>query len=187
MLRTILVCLCLGLPVMAAGGGGHDGGHHFDWAHFAAQTVNTLIFFGTLAYLLNKPIKEFFSNRRKQIQEALELAEKSRVDAKRALDEIEQMKAALADELAQIESQAHEDAEFEKKKIAAEAEQEAARLMEQAKADVEHLRRESVTKLKAFLTDLAMAEAEKVISTSITDADRKKLFAEFTNSLGAKS
>lgn len=183
--RIVFVCLVFCLPLFAAGGGEH--GHGIDWHEFAAKTFNVTLFFGVLGYLIKKPLTEFFVNRRKGIVEALALAEESNKKAKQRLDEIGQKMAGLEDEMAQIIEDARRQAEEEKARIAKKAEAEAEQIVAQAKEDVESMRREAARSLKVFITDLAMAEAEKVIKAGMTDADRKKLFVEFSERLEAKS
>ncbi len=184
--RIVFFCLVLSLPLMAAGGGEH-GGHHFDWTEFAAKCVNVTLFFGVLGFLIKKPLTEFFVNRRKQIVDALTLAEESNKQAKQRLDEIGQKMAGIEAEVEQILADARRQAEEEKINIAKKAEAEAEQIVAQAKEDVDAMRRDAARTLKVFVTDLAMAEAEKVIKSSMTDADRQKLFVEFSERLEAKS
>ncbi|MBO1317159.1 F0F1 ATP synthase subunit B [Acanthopleuribacter pedis] len=152
-----------------------------------ARSFNVALFFGVLGYLIHKPVGEFFVNRRKGIQEALALAEESNKKAKQRLDEISKTMDGLDDEVARILEDARRQAEEEKANIAKKAEAEAEQIVAQAKEDVESMRREAAHTLKVFITDLAMSEAEKVIQTSMTDADRNTLFVEFSERLEAKS
>ena len=169
------------LPIWAAG----DGHHGFDWGNFAAHVINAAIFFGTLYWLLRKPVSAFFSQRLKTIREDLDLAEKSRKEAKKRLDEIESKMASLQQELEQIENQAREDAERERQRITEEAKREAERIIEQARAEVENARRQAILELKAYTANLAMEEAETIIRETISDEERKQLFARFSARLGA--
>lgn len=95
--------------------------------------------------------------------------------------------AGLDQELAEIEKQAREDAEKERQRIATEAHSEAERVMQSAKEEIDNLRRDAISQLKAFVSDIAIADAEKAIRASITNADRSKLFNEFTERLEAQS
>lgn len=182
--RIVFFCLVFCLPLMAGGG---EGGHHFNWTEFGAKCLNVALFFGVLGYFVKKPIAEFFVNRRKQIEDALTLAEESNKQAKQRLDEIGQKMAGIEAEVEQILADARRQAEEEKVNIAKKAEAEAEQIVAQAKEDVEAMRRDAARTLKVFVTDLAMAEAEKVIKSSMTDADRQKLFVEFSERLEAKS
>ena len=164
-----------------------EGGHGFDPVMFAAQVLNFLVFFGGLFYVLRVPIANFFRDREKRIRDDLALAEKSREEATQRLNEIERKMASLDQELADIEAQAKQDAEKERARLELQAKQDAERILTQATAEVENARREAVMELKTFVAQLAVEEAEKVIKSSMTEAQRQKLFVDFTKRLGAQS
>lgn len=182
-LSFFIILFMFAMPLLAVEPGGE---HHFDMVEFIARIVNSAIFFGGLVYLIGGAVRKFFGDRVKTIRESLEIAEKSREEAKRRLDEIEEKISRLDQELAEIEAQAKLEAEKEREKIHAQAEQEAARILEQAGAEIENIRREALLDLKSFIAELAVAEAEKMIKETVTNQDRKRLFAEFTDRLGAK-
>jgi len=181
-IMKLVPVLVLAAPVLASG-----EEHGFNPVMFAAQWFNTLLFFGGLAYLLKKPLGEFFANRVAAIRASLELAEKSRAEAKLKLDEIEAKTTELPRELEKIAAQAAADAEIECERILSLARQDAERILNQAKAEVENRQRESLAELRAFLADLAVAEAEKIIRETLSDKERARLFAEFTERLEARS
>jgi len=187
-LTCVMLLLCAALPLLASGGDAGGAEHHgYDWEHFWQWLVNSLVFFGGLAYILRKPVADFFKNRRADIQEALKRAEQSREDAVRKLDDIERMSAELESEMAAITAQASADAAREKERLIKLAETEAVKIGEQARTEIENMRLQAVNELKVFLADLAVKDAEKVISGTMTDAERNKLFVDFTAKLGAKS
>jgi len=179
--------LCLLTPLFLAASPLMASGDGPDWANFSYQLVNFVIFFGGLFYILKKPMIEFFVNRVKGIRDSLELAENSREEAKNRLDEIEGKMANLDAELADIGEQAKADLQKEEDKLLASTKLEAERILAQARSECENQQREAATALKAFLADLALSEAEKMVKTTMTEAERGKLFADFTERLGARS
>ena len=170
-------------PLFAAG----DGDHGFDVVTFIAQILNFAVFFGGLFYLIGKPVKEFFVSRAGNIRESLAVAEKSREEAKQRLDEIEEKMARLDGELADIEARAKKDAEKERIRRHEQAEEEAAKIIGQASAEMENLRRGAITELKTYVATLALEEAERIVRDSLTEKERKELFADFSGRLGVKS
>lgn len=187
--KSVLMCVMLafsvGLPLLAAGGGGEH--HGYNWDHFTKWLVNATVFFGGLAYILKKPVGEFFTSRRNDIQESLSKAEESRKKAAEQLQQIEEQSKNLESEVSEIIAQASADAAREKERLIKLAETEAAKIGEQAKAEIENMRHNALVELKTFLADLAVKEAEKTITGTMTDAERKKLFVDFSARLGAKS
>lgn len=181
MVRTaLLLSLATTTPLFAAAGG-------YDYGHLVFQSINVLLFFGGLFYLLKSPVGGYFSKRVQHIKEALVKAEKSREEAKVRLDEIEGKMANLDTELAEIEAKAKAELEKEKVQLEIQAKEDATRIMEQAKDEIEHIHREAVLNLKGYVVDLALQSAEKQIRDTISEDERQKLFMEFTSRLGATS
>lgn len=164
------------LPAFAAGD-----------APLAAKIVNYVLFFGGLGYLLRGVVGKFFKERQAKIRDSLAMAEKSREEAARRLDELKEKMKDLDRELEDISANVRQEAEREKARIQARAKEDAEKILAQAKADVENMRRESIAQLRTYAATLALDEAEKTIKNTITDGERDKLFADFSASLGAKS
>lgn len=179
---AVLLLVCSALPVLAGG-----DGHGFDVTLFFQKLVNTLIFFGGLAFILRKPVVDFFSNRRDEIVAAIQKAEQSNVEAAEALEALDKESQSLEAEVKQLLEQAKADAAAEKERLINLANQEAEAIGRQAKLEIENMKRSALSELRVFLTDLAIKEAEKVISETMTDDERKKLFVDFSARLGAKS
>ena len=179
--KWLYVCLPMvwALPAAASEG--------FDPVLFTAKVVNSLIFFGGLFYVLRRPIGDFFTDRVSKIRTSMQLADESLADAKRRLDEIERKKANLDRELEEIQHQARAEAEREKERIQIHARKEAEQILVQAKAEVDNMQRDALRKLRSFVVDLAVKEAEAMVRDSITEEERKKLFVDFTERLGAES
>ena len=177
-LSVLAALLLVGSPLYAAEGGTLD---------FVARIINFLVFFGGLFYLVKKPIGDFFINRLTDIKESLALAEKSREEAKKRLDEIEAKSANLDKELDEIGEQAKQEAERERTRIHNQAKMEADRILEQARLEVENMKRESISKLKANLADQAIKEAETLIKDTMTGDERQRLFGDFNKRLEARS
>jgi len=177
---AIFVCM----PALASGGEAHAG---YDWHHFWAWLTNAIIFFGGLAYILRKPVGEFFSNRRTEIQDSLSRAEQSRKEAAMKLQEIEVLSKNLVTEVADILAQATADAAREKERLIKLAQTEAAKIGEQAKTEIANMESNAKSQLRAFLADLAVKEAEKVVVATMTDAERNKLFVDFSARMGAQA
>jgi F-type H+-transporting ATPase subunit b len=177
-----LPILIMGLPAVASG-----GEHGFNVTMFIAQIVNFLIFFGGLGYMLSGTVVEFFSLRKKKIQESLELAESSVARANERLERIEKQRAELEGEIAEITAHAEEAAKNRQEEMLDNAKQEAERIKNQAATEIENKRRQAIAELKEYAVDLALAEAEKTIRESITEGERKKLFADFSTRMGVGS
>ena len=182
-LCLLTVMLLIAAPALASGGEGHG----VDWKLMGFKFFNFIIFFGGLAYLLRKGVGEFFTNRKSTIRDSLELAESSVKEAKEKLDIIEKKMANLDGELEDIHKQAKEDLVTETENIQAQAKTDAARILAQAAAECENMKREALLSLKAQLADLAVKDAEGIIKDTMSNDERNHLFSDFTAKLGARS
>lgn len=179
MMCTIVLSAALPLMASDSGAGGHND---FLW-----RVVNSVIFFGGLAYILRKPISEFFQNRQREIRESLSRAEQSRKDAAQKLREIDELTSNLEKEVEDFLAQVAQDVAAEKARLIAMAEDEAVRIGDQARKEIENMSLAAKSELKQYLAELAVREAESVIAKTITDTERKALFANFSARLEAKS
>lgn len=179
----LMIVLCFSLCAMPALASEAAGGHEFDKGVFFAQVLNVGIFTWILYFFLRDPIRNFFVSRRAHIRESLELAERSREEARVRLEEIEKKMASLEGELAGIEEQARQDAEREKQRIHEAAQSEAERTLAQAKAEVENMQRQAMLELRRYAADLAINGAIARIESDLTDKQRKAVFDEFVEHL----
>ncbi|MCB1044324.1 MAG: ATP synthase F0 subunit B [Acidobacteria bacterium] len=181
MTKTIIGICLISVPALASGG---EGGIS-EGALLAAKAVNFLIFVGILVYFLRDAVRNFFVSRLAHIKESLELAERSRQEAKRRLDEIEEKMGNLDQELEAIERTARDDAEREKQRIQDQAAREAERIIEQARSEVENMKRHAIGELRKHILELAFAQAEQDLE-GVAAKDKNRVFDDFTAKLGAK-
>ena len=94
--KIILIVLVLPLFVFMSSDEEENSSSLID---FLGKTVNFIILFGGLTYLLYKPIRRFLEKRGQDIQSSLEEAADSRKDAEHKLKEIETRLAGLEKEI----------------------------------------------------------------------------------------
>jgi F-type H+-transporting ATPase subunit b len=169
---------------MASEAAGHGGGitsgqiYDLTW-----RTFNFVIFAGILGYLLVKkvPVKEFFQKRSQEIARALEDLENQKAAAHEALKEAEARLAEVAAERDKILQQYVAEGEMEKAKILDKAEQVAARIREMAEITIEQETKKAAQKLKQELVDSAAKLSEGLLTKKITPDDHQRLVEEYLN------
>jgi len=141
-----------------------------------------LVNFGLLLVLLYifgyKPILRMLDQRSATIKDGLDQAEKARLQAAKAEEEI---KAQLQEARRQgqaIVAQAAQMAEKVKEEARAEARREAQNLIQRARAEIEMERGEMVAQLRREFADLAIRVAEKVIDRSLDRQAHRELIEE---------
>jgi F-type H+-transporting ATPase subunit b len=167
--------------VYASGGGG--GEHAEPVSKWHDIDTYKVLNFGVLAialfFLAKKPVKEFFASRIKGIEEELADLEQKKADAEKKIAGFEAKLKDLDGESKKIVDAYIKQGEEAKKRILAEAEEEAAKLEDMAKRSIELEFKTAKADLKKEITEKAIAEAEKLIQDSISSEDQDRLVSEY--------
>ncbi len=146
------------------------GGHLLFW-----KTVNTIILFAILYWLLRKPVSNFISNGIESIVNKFEKAKKEKEEALNLLKEAEKKLEEAKEEAQRIVSYAEEMAQREKEQIISDAKQTAERVIKMADEEIEKEACKAKEELKKFAVQKAIEIAEGRIKSSITPELNKKL------------
>lgn len=163
--------------------GGH-GAEHQEKLYFGVvpawvlKLVNMFLFFGLLGYLLKKPLGNAFAERRAQINSALAEAATRRQKSSQLAQDIEARLAQIEGEVASIMDRAREEGERQKRELVAAAEEEAKKILAAAQIEVDTKMKAARQELTAYARELATQRAQQLVESNLTDADRKRLFAE---------
>jgi F-type H+-transporting ATPase subunit b len=152
-----------------------------------------LVNFGLLLALLYifgyKPILRMLDQRSATIKDGLDQAEKARLQAARAEEEIRDQLQEARRQGQAIVAQAAQMGEKVKEEARAEARQEAQALLQRGRGEIETERGEMVAQLRREFADLAIRAAEKVINRSLDKKAHRELIEEVlkeTSSSGGK-
>jgi F-type H+-transporting ATPase subunit b len=172
------VLIFAGCGAVIAATGGHDapkGWVATDWY----KVLNFVILVVVLVWVGKKPVKEFFSSRKKEIQEELAGLEQKKKDAERKLAEYEARFKNLDAESKHIVEDYVKQGEKAKVRILEEARAQAAKLEEMAKRNIQQEFKSAKTQLQAQISEMAMEKAEILIKESISPDDQDKLVHEY--------
>jgi F-type H+-transporting ATPase subunit b len=154
----------------------------FDWPPVLAlvhpaipKAVNLLLFIGILYLLLRKPTREFFRRRFTEVRAALERAAKEKAAAETKLAEIDARLNRLDAELAEIRAQTEREAEAERARIEAAAQEEAAKLRTLTQREIEIAKKTALVELRQFAADKSVELAEQIIRRELTPEDDARL------------
>jgi F-type H+-transporting ATPase subunit b len=146
------------------------------WANFA-------ILFGGLAYLLRKPMGDFFATRGREITGGLQRAQDAQTSAQARMDEIEQRLSKLTSEIAALRAQAEQEALSEKQKIMAEAKRDVERIVEQSRQEIVRVARTVEREIKEHVADLVIDRAGNTLRSEMTQDDQKRIVVRFIERL----
>jgi F-type H+-transporting ATPase subunit b len=151
------------------------------------RVFNLLLVVGVIVWIARRPLTNFFSSRSQAIREELAEAQKARMEAESKLAEMESRMSRLDDELKEIANAAEKEAQDEYHRLLAAAEEDAQKIVERSKQEIEGMTRTAQMELKQHAAELSIQLAEEKIRSEITDADRERLLARFVAKLGGKS
>lgn len=155
-----------------------------DYGLFIWTTGIFLVFWFLVIRAARGPMREMLEKRNSGIQEALDEAEKARIDMANLKADNEKMIAAAKAEQAQIiaDAKATKDQIVEEAKV--KATEEAERIMTNAKLEIENQKKVAITEVKNQSSLIALAIAERVIKKQLKgNEDQETLANELIKSI----
>lgn len=170
----------------ASESGGHDAAQLFLGIPLTVwQTVNLIVFLGLLVWLLRKPAVTFFRDRRKEIEENIRKTDESRRRAEQLAADMEARLAKLDQELAAIHDHAKKEATAEQVELLRQTGEEARKVVDRAKAEMDARVRLGRKELTTYAGDLSVEIARDLLSRNVTPQDEDRLLAEGLSALAA--
>ena len=148
-----------------------------DYGLFIWTTGIFLVFWFLVIRSAKGPMKNMLSTRNSDIQEALDEAEKARIDMANLKVENEKMIATAKAEQAQIiaDAKATKDQIVEEAKV--KATEEAQRIMANAKLEIENQKKVAISEVKNQSSLIALAIAERVIKKQLSGSEDQEALA----------
>ena len=174
---------------MAHPGEEHGEGHEAPKTYFGIpgwilKLVNMVVFLGLLGYLLKGPVGAAFAERRSAISAQLREATERRQRADRLAQDIQARLDQIEGEVSAILQRAREEGERQKAELIAAAESESQKILASARTEVDVRLKAARQDLTNYARHLATQRAEEIVRSSVTDADRKRLFDESVTKIG---
>ena len=144
---------------------------------FVAEVIAFLVMIGILARWVYPRVLAAAEARQRQVAEQLTAAEKARAEAE---ERLKQADAELRDarrQAAEIIEGANRTAELLRADLRAQAEEEAKRIVENARRDIEAERQKALQSVRSQVADLVVAATERVVGESL-DGERHRHLIE---------
>ncbi len=148
----------------------------FKWINFA-------IVAGLLAWVFLRLTPPFFRKNAETISSAISKATAAKAEADRRLREAEEKLAKLDQEVAQLRATAKSEMAAEAERLRAATENDIQRVGPAEKAEIEAAERAARLELKVTAANLAVDEAETLLTKELTPKVQESLVAAFVNSL----
>ena len=143
--------------------------------------ANFIIFVGVIYYFGNGPLKEYLATRSAAIRKDLVEAAELKAAATAQLATIEQKLQALPGELTALRTRGADDIVAEEKRIAAAAEADRERLLEQTRREIDLQVRLAKKDILEHAAELSVALATERIKKETTPADQDRLVDNYLN------
>jgi F-type H+-transporting ATPase subunit b len=161
--------------VVFAAGGGEYGSGIMDWVW---KVLNFAILVFLLVKFVGKPLKSFLQQRKELIEKSIRDAQEAKELAKKALAEVEERLKLKDKEIDEILSFAKGSGESERGRLIQEGERLKEKILEQARANIEHEVKVAKEAIKAEAVEAAMSLAEEKIKARMTTQEQERLLQE---------
>jgi F-type H+-transporting ATPase subunit b len=141
--------------------------------------INLTLLVGALAYLLRKPLADFFAQRSASIRQGLEDGRNALEASQAQLKTVEEKLQHLEQEIEAFKLAAEREMEAERQRLKLAAAQEAEKILQSARAQTEVAVRAAKLELKSYAAERAVELAEEIIRQRLDEAGRKRLVGEF--------
>jgi F-type H+-transporting ATPase subunit b len=165
-------------PSEAHGGEGEAPKTYWGIPGWVLKLLNMILFIGAIVFLTRKPLSAAMSERSAAIRRAAEEAKERRVKADQMASDIQARLAAIEGEVKAIHARAEAEGEKQKRDLIAAAEAEAAKILQNARNEVDNRLKHARHELTEFAGQLAAERAEQILREKITDDDQSRLFQD---------
>lgn len=173
--------------VFASSGGGEGAEHAAPWwKDYIWKIINFLILFILLFKFAKRPMQNFFQKRTELIEKTLNEAKEAKAVSLKALQAVETRLKAKDAEIEVILAASKKSGELERDSIIAESDRLKAKILEQAKTNIEYELKHAKEAIKAEAVELAMELAEKKLKEKLTKEEQGKLFEDSLMKIGGK-
>ncbi len=145
--------------------------------------ITFLVVLAVLSKVALKPILATIENREKAIREDLEQAHKQREEAQQLLEQHRKMMAEAESEAQRLLKESRELAEQKRQELLSQAKEESQKIVEMAKKEIEQEKENALTSLKSEIADLAVTAAEKIIMHNLDKDKQKTIVDEYIKGL----
>ncbi len=144
-----------------------------------AQLVNVLLMLLLLRVVAYKPILGMLETRKKKIAESLEYADKIKADAAAQQKEFDRKYEEQQREFNARLQSSQQVAEQERQRILAEAQEDARKIKESARGELDYERKQMMSELRQQVIDLSVLGAQRVIGANLDEKRSRQLVENF--------
>lgn len=153
---------------------------------FLQQTVNFLVLFGFLTYILYKPVRKFLDERTASIESQIRSAEEQKAAAEKMRQDLEVQLANQSRMAKEHIDEAIRRGEAMQQEIIAQAKQEAEQIRQRAVLDINLEKEKAWSELKENVVQLSFDLTAKVLQGSLDPKAHEKLIKDSLEQLDSE-
>lgn len=153
---------------------------------FFITFINIGVLYFILRKLLFKPVTRFMENRTLKIRGELEQASREKAQAEALRESYEAQLRKVDEEADKLLRAAREAAQDQAAAIVGEGKAEAARLIENARLQIEEERRSAAAAFRIEAANLVIAATGRLLRREVTGEDARRAAGEFVAALGTE-
>lgn len=181
----LVICLVLAAFSAAIASEGGEGGKQI--GELIWKSVNVVILMAILWKLLADKVKAYFGDRRVEIAQMIEQADKAKEDAEKQYADIQIKLKNVEKDIQEIKDAIMGELEGEKERIIQEGRNSAERILQQAKWTAEQEVIKARKELRDHVVEMAGDMASGMITSSMTSEDQKKMLEEYLDKVGKEN
>jgi F-type H+-transporting ATPase subunit b len=181
--RKHAVLLLVFVPLLL-GAASAEESHRSPLIDDLGKTVNFILLFGGLGFLLAKPLRAFLEARASGLKAAMEESETSRIEAEARLASARGRLERLGQELEKIKREGELEGRREKERILEQARREAEKLAAFAGQEIRRQGEQATRELRAHAAGLAVSLARARIEDRLTPDVHSRLIDESIRDIG---
>ena len=158
-------------------------GGAFNWRFVMEHAVNLIILLGVLVYFLKTPVKNFLVERRGNIAQEIDEAQKTIAKAKTKYEEYAQKLRDIEGEINSIKETLVKQGETERAEIIKHAEAASENIKKEAREAIALETERARHEIQSEVVDIALGHAEKIIRESLGESDKQRFIEEFTKNV----
>ena len=157
----------------------------FEKYTFIFVAINLLILYFLMKKILFKPITKFMDDRQNSIEQALNDAEKAKIEAADVRKEYEDQMKGIKSDCDKLLEDARVRASREYDEMISAAKKDVEGILQKGRNDIERERQEMIKQVKQQVAVLAIATASKLVQANMDSDTNKNLVDRFIDEAGA--
>jgi len=142
----------------------------------------TIVCFLIVLFVLKRyafaPIQQMIDQRRENIQQAIDEADRARAEAQNLLEEHRKLVSQAKSEGEEILAEARRIADAQRERVREETEEDRQRRLDETRRQIEQATHQALGEIREEVGRLSLLAAEKITRKSLTDADQQRLIDE---------